>query len=179
MPIREFENHLPNIAATAYIDPMALVIGEVTIGEYASLWPMVVARGDIHRITIGARTNVQDNTVLHVTHDGRFNPGGYALTIGEDVTIGHQATLHGCTIEHHCLIGMGAIVLDGAILQPYTLLAAGSLVSPAKELEGGYLWRGQPAKKIRPLTAEEEEYFDYSAAHYVQLAQKYKKALDL
>jgi carbonic anhydrase/acetyltransferase-like protein (isoleucine patch superfamily) len=95
------------------------------------------------------------------------------------VTVGHQATLHGCTIEHHCLIGMGAIVLDGAILQPYTLLAAGSLVSPAKELEGGYLWRGQPAKKIRPLTAEEEEYFDYSAAHYVQLAQKYKKALDL
>jgi carbonic anhydrase/acetyltransferase-like protein (isoleucine patch superfamily) len=113
MPIREFENHLPSIAATVYIDPMALVIGEVTIGEYAFLWPMVVARGDIYCITIGARTNVQDNTVLHVTHDGRFCPGGYALTIGEDVTIGYRAILYGCSIERHCCVVWVLLCLMG------------------------------------------------------------------
>lgn len=174
MPIRHFENHSPQIALTAYIDPFALVIGNVTIDEEASLWPMVVARGDINQITIGARTNVQDNTVLHVTHDGRYCPGGQALMIGEEVTIGHHVTLHACTVEHHCLIGMGSIVLDGAILQPYTLLAAGSLVSPNKVLEGGYLWRGSPARQIRSLTSEEREYLVYSAHYYVQLAQRYK-----
>jgi carbonic anhydrase/acetyltransferase-like protein (isoleucine patch superfamily) len=174
MPIRDFDNHYPHIAPTAYIDTMAVVIGEVTIEEYASLWPMVVARGDVNRISIGARTNIQDNTVLHVTHDGPYCPGGRALIIGEEVTVGHQVTLHACTIGHHCLIGIGSIVLDGAELQPYTLLAAGSLVSPDKILEGGYLWRGRPAQKVRPLTASELEYFTYSASRYVQLAQRYK-----
>lgn len=174
MPIRNFEKFCPNIAPTAYIDPLAVIVGQVTLGDFASLWPMVVARGDINDITIGARTNIQDGTVLHVTHAGPYSTG-YPLIIGDDVTVGHQATLHACTIEHHCLIGIGAIVLDNAVVPPYTLLAAGSLVPPNKTLESGYLWRGRPATKIRPLTAAEMEYFAYSANHYVELGQRYKR----
>lgn len=174
MAIRDYANHSPIIAENVYIDAMALVVGQVTIDEYASLWPMAVARGDVNSISIGARTNVQDNAVLHVTHDSKYCPGGRALIIGEAVTIGHQVNLHACTIEHHCLIGIGAIVLDGAILQPYTLLGAGSLVPPGKILEGGYLWRGHPVTKARPLTDEEKEYFEYSANHYVRLAQQHQ-----
>ena len=175
MNIRDFATYSPQIASTAYLDPLAVVIGQVSIGEYVSLWPFVVARGDLNRITIEARTNIQDNTVLHVNQDEPDCPEGQALFIGEEVTVGHQAILHACTIEHHCLIGMGAIVLDGAVLQPYTLLAAGSLVSPNKVLEGGYLWSGRPARKARPLTAAEREYFTHSANHYIQLAQQHKQ----
>jgi len=177
MSIREYLGHSPKIAESAYIDPMALVIGQVTMGEQASLWPMVVARGDIESISIGARTNVQDNSVLHVSHDSEYCPGGLSLLIGEAVTVGHQANLHACTIEHHCLVGIGAIVLDGAVLQPYTLLGAGSLVPPGKVLEGGHLWLGNPVKKIRPLTEKEIAYFEYSANHYVKLAQQHKQSL--
>lgn len=173
MPNRDYAGHIPVIADSAYIDPMALVIGQVTIAEQASLWPMVVARGDVHCINIGARTNVQDNSVLHVSHDGKYCPGGRALVIDEAVTVGHQANLHACTIKHHCLIGIGAIVLDGAVLSPYTLLGAGSLVPPGKVLEGGYLWYGNPVKKVRRLTETEIEYFEYSANHYVKLAQQH------
>ena len=173
MPIRNYASYTPTIADSAYIDLTATVIGRVTIGEQASLWPMVVARGDVHRINIGARTNIQDNTVLHVTHDSEYCPGGRALEIGEEVTVGHQVCLHACTIEHHCLIGIGSIVLDGVELQPYTLLGAGSLVPPGKVLEGGYLWYGNPVKKIRLLNDAEKDYFAYIANNYVKLAQEY------
>jgi len=173
MPIRDFAGHTPIVADSAYIDPMATVIGQVTIGEQVSLWPMVVARGDVHTISIGARTNVQDGAVLHVTHASEYCTDGLALDIGEAVTVGHQACLHACTIDHHCLIGMGAIVLDGAKLQPYTLLGAGSLVPPHKVLEGGYLWYGNPAQKMRLLTNAEREYFAYMANNYIKLAQQY------
>ena len=173
MPTRVFKNQHPKVAATAYLDPFALVIGDVVVEEWASLWPMVVARGDVNRIVIGPRTNIQDGSILHVAHQRPAARGG-ALVIGEYVTVGHQVTLHACTIEHHCLIGIGSIVLDGAVIQPYTFLAAGSLVPPAKVIEGGHLWRGQPAEKVRPLTSEEMEYLTYSANHYVQLAQHYQ-----
>jgi len=175
MPIRPFENLSPKIADTAYVDSLAVIIGDVTIGEYASVFPMVVARGDVQRITIGARTNIQDGTILHVSHDSHHCPGGRELWIGEDVTVGHQAVLHACTVEAHCLVGIQAVILDGARLEPYTLLAAGSLVSPNKVLEGGYLWRGNPAQKIRPLTEQEREFLEYSAQHYVTLAQRHKQ----
>ncbi|MCK5521596.1 MAG: gamma carbonic anhydrase family protein [Thiomargarita sp.] len=177
MPIRDYAGYKPVIANSVYIDPMALVIGQVTIGEQASLWPMVVVRGDVNSISIGARTNVQDNAVLHVTHDSQYKPGGKALILGESITVGHQASLHACTIEHHCLIGIGAIVLDGAILPPYTLLAAGSLVPPGKVLEGGYLWLGNPVRKGRALKETEMEFFEYSANHYIKLAQQHKETL--
>lgn len=179
MPVRSFANQTPSIADDVFIDPMALVIGDVTIEAGASIWPMVVARGDIQSIHIGERSNIQDGTVLHVTHDGPFSPGGRALTIEHDVTVGHKAVLHACTIKHHCLIGIGAIVLDGAVLEPYVLLAAGSVVSPNKVLEGGFLWRGSPAKKARPLTEKEREFLDYSAKNYVKIAQQHKESLCL
>ena len=174
MSIRSFEDTAPRIHPSAYIDPLALVVGDVEIAEDASLWPMVVARGDINAIRIGARTNIQDGSILHVTHAGPYSPEGIPLLIGEDVTVGHKACLHACRIEHHCLIGMGAIVLDGAVIEPYTLLAAGSLVPPRKVLESGYVWRGNPAQKSRPLSVREREYLDYSAQHYVRLAQRHQ-----
>ena len=173
MPIRKFENTTPKIAASAFIDETALVIGAVEIGEDASLWPNVVARGDVHSIEIGARTNVQDGTILHVTHDSEYAPGGFALKIGADVTVGHQAILHGCTIGDHCLIGMAATVMDGAILHAGVILGAGSLVPPGRELEGGFLWVGSPVRKMRPLKEEEQAFLDYSARHYVNLKNRH------
>jgi carbonic anhydrase/acetyltransferase-like protein (isoleucine patch superfamily) len=175
MPIRPFENLHPKIAATAYIDPLALIIGDVTIDEYASVFPMVVARGDVQRIHIGARSNIQDGAILHVSHDSEYCPGGRELWIDNDVTVGHQAVLHACSIEAHCLVGIQAVVLDGARLEPYTLLAAGSLVPPNKTLAGGYLWRGSPVQQARPLTEQEQHFLAYSAQHYVKLAQRHKQ----
>ncbi len=169
MPIRNYKGTSPRIGKNVFIDPMAVVIGDVSIGDDSSLWPFVVARGDVHNITIGQRTNIQDGSVLHVTQDNQFNPGGHALTIGNHITIGHKAVLHACTIEDYALVGMGAIILDGAVIQERTMVAAGSVVSPGKILEGGYLWLGAPAKKIRPLTEKELAYLDYSAGHYVHL----------
>ena len=139
MALLSFEGRQPEVAVSAYVDARALVIGDVRLEDDASVWPMAVVRGDIHEIRIGPRTNIQDGSVLHVTHDSRFNPGGHPLVIGADVTVGHRVTLHGCTVGDRCLIGMGAIVLDGAVLAPGTLLAAGSLVPRGRALEGGKL----------------------------------------
>ncbi len=176
MTIRVFEHLTPHIAATAYVDPTALVIGDVSIGNDASLWPMVVARGDIQSISIGARTNIQDGSILHVTHDGPLSPGGHALRIGDDVTVGHRVILHGCVIGDNCLIGMGAILMDGAQLESRALLGAGSLVPPGKILEGGYLWLGSPARRVRPLRPEELAFLEYSSAHYVDLKNRHGAA---
>lgn len=175
MAIRPYQNVHPAIAAGAFVDDVALVIGDVTIGEDASLWPMVVARGDVHRIVIGARSNIQDGSVLHVTQPNRFTPGGHPTIIGSDVTVGHRVILHGCTVEDFALIGMGSTVLDGAIIRSRVLLGAGSLVPPGKELESGYLWLGSPVKKVRPLTEDELAYFEYSAAHYVALKNRHQQ----
>ncbi len=173
MAIRIYQNIIPIVPASAFVDEAALVVGNVTLGEDTSLWPMSVARGDVHRITVGARSNIQDGSVLHVTQPNRFTPGGHPLIIGNDVTVGHRAILHGCTVEDYALIGMGSTVLDGAIVHSRVLLGAGSLVPPGKELESGYLWLGSPVRKIRPLTENELAYFAYSAAHYVTLKNKH------
>jgi len=175
MTIESFENKTPEIGQAAYIHAQALIVGDVVIGEDSSVWPFSVVRGDVNSIRIGQRSNVQDNAVLHVTHDGPYKPGGYALQIGDDVTIGHRVILHGCQIGHQCLIGMGAIVMDGAVLHDHVLLGAGSLVSPGKELEGGYLWMGQPARRVRALDKKEIESLQYSAQHYVRLKNRYLK----
>ncbi len=134
---------------------------------------MTVIRGDIHRIRIGRRTSVQDGSVLHVTHDGPFNPGGYPLTIGDEVTIGHQVLLHGCTLGSRILVGMGAIVMDGAVVEDEVIIGAGSLVPPGKTLESGHLYVGRPAKPVRPLTEKEFGFFSYTAKRYVDLAAAY------
>ena len=146
----------------------------MSIGEDASVWPLCSVRGDVHDIRIGARTNIQDNSVLHVTHDGDYAPGGYPLIIGDDVTVGHGVIVHACTVGNRCLIGMGSIVLDGAIIEDEVMLGAGSLVSPRKTLESGYLYVGSPAKKVRELNDKERAFFKYSAEHYVKLAYKHK-----
>lgn len=173
MSVRIFESHLPRIAATAYVDATAVVIGRVTIAEHASLWPCVVARGDVQAITVGARSNVQDGSVLHVASPGKGGPDGFPLIIGEDVTVGHQAILHACTVGDHCLIGMAATVMDGAVIEPYVIVAAGSLVSPGKLLTGNALWRGAPARRVRELTPEERHEIEHSARHYVALHQRH------
>ena len=173
MTIRNFEGHQPNLHKTVYVDKTALVSGQVKIGDGSSVWPMAVIRGDINTISIGKRSNIQDGSVLHVTHGSEYStPDGLPLTIGDDVTVGHNAVLHACTIHNHSLIGMGAIILDGAIIEEEVIVGAGSLVPPNKRLESGYLWLGSPVKKVRPLKDKEKEFLRYSALHYVKLAKR-------
>ncbi|RLA22797.1 MAG: gamma carbonic anhydrase family protein [Gammaproteobacteria bacterium] len=173
MTVEKFENLTPQIEAGGYVAKSAVVIGNVSLGKDASVWPAAVIRGDIHRIEIGAGTNIQDGSVLHVTHDSRFNEGGFPLIIGKGVTVGHSVTLHGCTIGNHCLIGIGSIVLDGAILEDKVMIGAGSLVPPGKRLESGHLYVGSPVKKIRPLKEKEFEFLGYSEENYVKLKNRF------
>ncbi|MBT8116532.1 MAG: gamma carbonic anhydrase family protein, partial [Gammaproteobacteria bacterium] len=120
-----------------------------------------------------ARTNIQDGTILHVSHDSEFAPGGFPLIIGADITVGHQAILHGCIVEDRCLVGMAATVMDGAIVRSGAIVGAGSLVPPGKDLEGGYLWVGSPVKRVRELRDEEKGFLEYSAQHYVELKNRH------
>lgn len=173
MNIRPFEKKTPVIDSSSYIDPTAVVIGDVVIGKDCSVWPMTVIRGDVNSIRIGDRSNIQDSSVLHVNHAGEFNPEGDPLVIGDDVTVGHRVTLHGCTVGDRCLIGIGSIVMDGAIVESEVIIGAGSLVPRGKVLTSGYLWLGSPVKQIRPLTAEEISFLSYSAEHYSQLKDRY------
>ena len=173
MAIRPYKGISPSLGAGVYIDAQAAVIGDVNIGTDSSIWPMCCLRGDVNHIRIGERTSIQDGSVIHVTHPHAARPQGNATLIGSDVTVGHKVILHGCTVEDMCLIGMGAIVLDGAVIRSHVLLGAGSLVGEGKELEGGYLWLGRPAKRIRELTEEEMKWFAYSAKHYVKLKNDY------
>lgn len=171
--IRSFKNITPIIDDSSYIDEAACVIGDVVIGEDCSVWPMVAIRGDVNIIRIGDRTNIQDGSVLHVTHKGPLSPEGNALHIGSDVTIGHGAVIHACTIGDQCLIGMGSVVLDAAVIKKGAMVGAGSVVSPAKVLEGGYLYIGSPARQVRELNQKEKDFLVYSAQHYVNLKNEY------
>ena len=177
MNIRSFRGYTPVIHDSAFIDPTAVIIGDVHIGADVSVWPNVVIRGDIHRISIGSGSNIQDGSMLHVTHDGDFKPGGSALTIGENVIVGHNATLHGCTVHDACLVGMSAVVLDDAVIETQTIVAAGSVVGPSKILSTGYLWRGNPIRQARQLTDKEIRFFDYSARYYQALGAEHKISL--
>lgn len=174
--IRLYNGIAPRLGANVYVDEQAAVIGDVTLGDEVSVWPFAAVRGDVNRIGIGARSNVQDSAVLHVTHDGPYSPGGVPLLIGEDVTIGHGAILHACTIGSRVLVGMGAIVLDRVVIEDDVLLAAGSMVPPGKRLESGWLYRGSPAVQARRLSADEIANFTYSTAHYVRLKNRYLAA---
>lgn len=172
--VRPFQGKQPSIADDAWIDESAVIIGDVTIGPRSSIWPLCVVRGDIHRIEIGADTNIQDGTILHVSHDSRFMPGGAPVIIHDRVTVGHQAVLHGCEIRDLCLVGIGSRVMDRAVLEPRTMVGAGSLVPPGTLLESGYLWVGTPVKRRRPLTDREVEYLDYVAGNYTRLADQHR-----
>lgn len=172
--MRPYRGRLPELGQRVHIDPAAQVIGDVVLGDDVSVWPYTVIRGDVNFIRIGARTNIQDGTVIHVSHDGPHSRlGGFATVIGEDVTIGHKAIIHACTIGDAALIGMGAIVLDGARIGRNAMVGAGAVVPPGKVVGDGELWVGNPAKFVRRLTAAQIEGLYYSAAHYVRLKDEY------
>ena len=174
MPIRSFEQFTPLIHATASVDETAVIIGDVEIGQDSSVWPLCVIRGDIQRIRIGARTSIQDGTIIHVTHDSRFCPGGQPTLIGNDVTVGHKAILHACTIEDYCLIGMGAIVMDQAVVQSRVMIGAGSVAPPGKVLDSGFLYVGSPVRAVRPLNERALEFVEYSAQNYQRLKDRHR-----
>lgn len=176
--LREFDGIRPQVGERVLIDPSAVVLGSVTLGDDVSIWPQVAARGDVHRIAVGARSSIQDGCVLHVSHAGPYNPGGWPLTIGCDVTVGHQATLHGCTIGDRVLVGMGATVMDGAVVEDDVVIAAGALVTPGKQLRSGYLYAGSPAREVRALSDQEMDYFVYSAQNYVALKDQHIAELE-
>jgi carbonic anhydrase/acetyltransferase-like protein (isoleucine patch superfamily) len=171
--LRTFQGKNPQLGNNVYVDESAVVIGNVNIGDDVSIWPTSVIRGDVEVITIGAGSNVQDGSVLHVSHAGDYSPTGHALKIGKGVTIGHRAVIHGCNIGNYCLIGIGAIVMDGATLGDYVMLAAGALVPPGKKLESGFLYIGAPAKPARQLTESEKAFLEYSFQHYIRLKNQY------
>ncbi|WP_394752394.1 gamma carbonic anhydrase family protein [Crenothrix sp.] len=173
MSVLKFNNKHPRIGNSVYIDDSAVVIGDVSIGDDVSIWPTSVIRGDVESITIGAGTNIQDGSVLHVSHATPFSEKSYPLVIGKGVTIGHRAVVHACTIGDYCLVGMGSIIMDDAVIEDYVMLGAGSLVPSGKKLETGHLYVGAPARRIRPLKDSEREFLEYSYQHYIQLKNQY------
>lgn len=172
--VMPYKGILPQIAADAFIASTAVVIGAVEIGAEASIWFGCVLRGDSNSIRIGARTNIQDGTVIHVNHE-REGAAGTKTTIGADVTVGHMALLHACTVEDGAFIGMKACLMDGVHVESGAMVAAGALVTPGKCIRKGELWAGSPAKLMRSLTDKEMAYFAYSAKHYCDVAATYRK----
>ncbi len=168
--VMPFKGVLPTLGEDVFIAPGAAVIGDVQIGAGSSVWFSTVVRGDVHEIRIGARTNIQDGTVVHVTG------GKLGTYIGDDVTIGHKALLHACTLRNGCFVGMGATVMDGAVVEESAMVAAGALVTPGKVVASGELWAGSPARFMRKLSREEMDYFPVSAAKYAALAKTYLDA---
>ncbi len=175
MSVRPFLDKSPVLGARVYIDPQACVMGDVTLEEDVSVFPMAVIRGDMHFISIGARSKIQANYVLHITHPSpQTHPDGFPLIIGSDVTFGHGAILHGCRLEGRALIGMHATVLDGALIPTDVIIGANSLVPAHKKLESGFLYVGSPVLQKRPLTEAERAYILYSAQNYVRLKDRYQ-----
>ena len=174
MPIRPYREVLPTLGSGAWVDPTALVIGDVVLGENVSVWPMAVVRGDVNSIRIGARSNIQDGSVLHVTRPGLTNEAGWPVHVGEDVIVAHKVVLHGCTVGNACLIGIGAIVLDGAEIEDSVMIGAGAVVTPGKRLESGGLYVGNPARRARALSAVEIDRIPMLAALYVKLKRDYE-----
>jgi len=171
--IRSHHGVTPIIAPTAFIAETAVIIGDVVIGEEASIWYGCVLRGDGNSIRVGARTNIQDGTIVHINHE-REGAAGTKTVIGSDVTIGHMALIHACTLEDGCFIGMKACVMDGAVVETGAMVAAGALVTPAKRVKHGELWAGSPARLMRKLSEAELKYFVYTARHYCETAASYR-----
>ncbi|WP_240754772.1 gamma carbonic anhydrase family protein [Parasulfuritortus cantonensis] len=174
MSIDSYKGVAPTLGAAVYVHPSASVIGDVVLGDGVSIWPGVVVRGDVNHIRIGAGSNVQDNSVLHVSRPSPAHPGGAPLVLGRRVTVGHACILHGCEIGDECLIGMGAIVMDRAVLQPQVLVGAGSLVSEGRVLESGWLYLGRPARPVRRLAEAEIADLRAGAERYQALAAEYR-----
>lgn len=175
-PLRGYLDYWPKLGERVWVDPAATVIGDVSIGDDSSVWPTAVIRGDMHRIRIGARTSIQDGSVLHITHAGPYSPEGHPLSIGDEVTVGHSVNLHGCTVGNRVLVGIGATLLDGVVVEDEVIIAAGALVPPGKTLESGYLYVGAPCKAARELKESERQFFRYSASNYVKLKDDYLRS---
>ena len=173
MAIRSYRGVAPTLGPGAWIDPAALVIGDVELGVDASIWPFVLIRGDVNRIRIGHRSNVQDGSIIHVSRPYPGNDAGWATILGDDVVVGHKVALHGCTVADRVLIGIGAIVLDGVKVASDVIIGAGSLVTPGKQLESGYLYLGQPARRARALRPDEIARIPRMARDYVLLKNEY------
>lgn len=170
---RSYRKISPSLGTAVYVDQTAVLVGDISLGHNSSIWPFVAARGDVNKITIGERTNIQDGTVLHVTRKSESNPKGNPLIIGDDVTIGHKCMLHGCSLGSRILVGMGAIIMDGAIVEDDVFIGAGSLIPPNKVLKSGYLYVGNPAKQARKLKESEAIFLKQSAINYVDLKDEY------
>jgi len=171
--LRSYKGILPTLGLNTYVDNSAVLVGDITIADDVSIWPMVAARGDVNNISIGTRTNVQDGTILHVTRKSTNNPLGDPLVIGADVTIGHQCMLHGCCLGDRILVGMGTIIMDNATVESDVFIGAGSLVPPNKTLASGFLYVGNPVKQVRPLKDNEIKFLKQSALNYVELKNDY------
>jgi len=171
--IRPFLDKHPVLGQRVYVDPACTIIGEVELGDDVSVWPGTVIRGDVNHVRIGARSNVQDGSIIHVSHDSPYNKGGYPTLVGEGVTVGHGCIIHACTIGDYCLIGMGACILDGAVIEANAFIAAGAVIGPGKRVRSGELWAGNPARLMRQLSEKDIEGLRYSADHYVRLKDKY------
>jgi carbonic anhydrase/acetyltransferase-like protein (isoleucine patch superfamily) len=167
-PLFAFEGKMPSVAADAFVAPTASIIGDVVIGALSGIWFGCVLRGDTNYIRVGARTNIQDGTIIHV------NRGSFPTIIGDDVTVGHAAIVHACTLKDRAFVGMGATVLDGAVIEEGGMLAAGALLTPGKRIGPGELWQGSPARLWRVMDAEEQAKFAQTGTHYVELAQRFR-----
>ncbi len=174
----DFEGKSPRLDPTAFAAPGAVLIGDVEIGPEASIWYNCVLRGDGNRIRIGARSNLQDGSVIHVDPPGPGRPeAGWPTIIGDDVLIGHMAMVHGCLLHDRAFVGLGAIVMDGCEIESGGMLAAGALLPPGRRIPAGQLWAGRPAKYVRDLSAEELAGQQLGVAHYVALAKRHAAAL--
>ena len=171
--LRPYRGITPTLPSSTYIDPSAVVIGDVHLGTDCSVWPLTVIRGDVNQVRIGDRSNIQDGCVIHVSRPTSKYPEGFLTQIGEDVTIAHKVMLHGCTIGNRVMIGMGAIVLDGAVIEDEVMVGAGALVTAGKRLASGYLYVGSPARQARALSDSERQHFVTSANNYVALKNDY------
>ncbi|OXY80362.1 gamma carbonic anhydrase family protein [Oceanimonas doudoroffii] len=171
--LKAYNNITPTLGARVFVETSAVLYGDIHLGDDSSIWPLVAARGDVNHIRIGARSNIQDGTVLHVTRKSEDKPDGLPLLIGDDVTVGHKAMLHACSIGNRVLVGMGAIILDGAVVEDDVIIGAGTLVPPGKRLESGYLYVGSPVRQARPLTEKEKAFLPESADNYVRLKDEY------
>lgn len=165
--LRPFKQTYPQLGNRVMVDASSVVVGNVELQDDVSIWPLVTIRGDVNKVIIGKRSNIQDGSVLHVTHKSSSNPEGNPLIVGEDVTVGHKVMLHGCTIGNRVLVGMGSILLDGIIVEDDVMIGAGSLVPPGKRLVSGYLYLGSPVRQSRALTDAEIAGLLYSSSNYV------------
>lgn len=175
MAIRPYRGISPTLGPGAWVDPTAVVIGDVELGADASVWPLVLIRGDVNHIRIGARSNVQDGSIIHVSRPFPGNDVGWPTILGDDVVVGHKVALHGCRIADRVLVGIGAIVLDGVEVGSDVIIGAGSVVTPGKKLESGFLYVGSPARQSRPLTEQELARIPKMARDYVMLKQEYER----